>query len=147
MLGKKNTQRVKNWACLEQLQLFLAHIKYSVVRLRFSKSDAYKIELASEEALVNVIHYAYRGLEEGQLEVRCKELASPKKGLSIEIHDWGKPFNPIDAEEVSLVLPGQDLEQRQVGGLGIFYMTQVMDEVHYQRVRGKNILRLIKYFP
>ena len=96
-----------------------------------------KIQLASEEAIVNVISYAYPE-KKGMLWIDCE-----KKGQRFEItvRDHGLPFNPIDVE-VNPQLD-QPVQARKIGGLGIFLIRKAIDEVSYQRVDDENVLRLV----
>lgn len=99
-----------------------------------------KIELVSEEALMNIIHHAYKdGV--GEIEMTLK---ASSHQVIIVIKDQGPPFNPLTAE--TKFDPTLSLEEREVGGLGIPIMRQFMDEVNYKRADGKNILTLIKTY-
>ncbi|MCH9627602.1 MAG: Serine-protein kinase RsbW [Chlamydiales bacterium] len=95
-----------------------------------------KMELACEEAIVNIISYAYKK-KPGVISVTCE-----KKGKRFEITlcDQGIAFNPIDVE----INPqfGTPVLQRKVGGMGIFLIRKVIDDVSYQRVGKENVLRL-----
>lgn len=95
-----------------------------------------KIELACEEAIVNIISYAYPD-EKGILLIQCEK----KRGrFEITIRDHGVPFNPIDVE----ISPEIDkpAQERRVGGLGIFLIRKAIDEASYQREKDENVLRL-----
>ncbi len=96
------------------------------------------INLAVEEAVVNVMNYAY---PEGTVgEVRID--ASVTDGLlTITIADSGSPFDPTEKENPDINLPA---EERSIGGLGILLVRQFMDTVAYQRTDGMNILTLTK---
>lgn len=96
------------------------------------------INLAVEEAVVNVMNYAY---PEGTVgEVRID--ASVTDGLlTIIISDSGTPFDPTGKEDPDINLPA---EERAIGGLGILLVRQFMDTVTYQHTDGKNILILVK---
>jgi anti-sigma regulatory factor (Ser/Thr protein kinase) len=96
------------------------------------------INLAVEEAVVNVMNYAY---PEGTVgEVRID--ASVTDGLlTIIISDSGTPFDPTGKEDPDINLPA---EERAIGGLGILLVRQFMDTVTYQHTDGKNILILMK---
>jgi len=93
------------------------------------------LQLAVEEVLVNVCSYAYS--EGGELRIRIFHQL-PK--VAVEIEDWGAAFNPLQQAPPEL---DADLEDREVGGLGIFLTQQIMDEVTYQREGDRNILRLV----
>lgn len=96
------------------------------------------IELALEEVLVNIIKHAYEesGLE-GLIEINCGTDAG---SLVIEIIDSGKPFDIFSVREPDIYA---DIDERQIGGLGIFFVKKLMDDVRYRREDGRNILTLV----
>ena len=100
---------------------------------------AFKIRLVLEEIIVNVVSYAY-GEGKGDVELRCAVEDDPKR-LSFQIIDSGKPFDPTKVEEPDLDVP---IEQRRIGGLGIFIVKSIMDEMVYERQDNQNILTLKK---
>ena len=95
------------------------------------------IELAVEEALVNIFHYAYPD-DVGDLEVICK--SDNNNGFIIDIIDMGIPFNPLSRPEPDVA---EGISERKVGGLGIFLIKKLVDNSSYRRDKGKNILSLI----
>lgn len=101
----------------------------------------FDLELAVEEMLLNVIQYAYDDDEVHQigLKMRCEG-----RLLSVEISDDGRPFNPLEAPAPDLEAP---LEQRPLGGLGIYLVRQTMDSLCYRREGGRNYLLLHKRIP
>lgn len=98
-----------------------------------------KIEVALDELLTNIALYAYAP-ETGNIDIDYDFDASARL-LTIVISDEGKPFDPLAKEDPNIALSLQD---RKIGGLGIFIVKQVMDEVSYERKDGKNILTLKK---
>lgn len=98
-----------------------------------------RIELASEEALVNVMQHAY-GEKKGNVEIRLE--IGPER-ITLSIRDWGPPFNPL--QNVPVVDVNATLDERETGGLGIYLMHQVIDEVVYSREQNTNLLTLVKY--
>jgi sigma-B regulation protein RsbU (phosphoserine phosphatase) len=102
------------------------------------KSTARNLRLAIEEAVVNVIDYAYPDGKEGDIELR---MMSDGKRLKVMITDSGVPFDPTTKEKADTSLA---VEERQVGGLGILLVREIMDVINYERSDGKNILTLIK---
>ena len=131
----------KELSCiLKQLYNMLSFIRAFAERLHFSQDLLSKIELACEEALVNVISYAFSG-QKGVIEIRCIELSN--RGIKIVIQDNGMHFNPLT--EVKEVDPATSLENRNLGGYGVFLLRHVMDEVDYQRIKDLNVLTLVKY--
>ena len=124
-------------ADLKNLPLFLEIARNCAEQLDFEKSSIMQIELALEEVIVNIINYAYP-LEKGTIGFSC----SGKEGnLVMEIADSGIPFDMMSAEDPDI---DASLEDRKVGGLGVFFVKQLMDEVFYERRDGKNILILVK---
>jgi anti-sigma regulatory factor (Ser/Thr protein kinase) len=96
------------------------------------------INLAVEEAVANVMKYAYQKGTAGEVRIN----ATAADGLlTIAITDDGAPFDPSQKEDPDVSLP---VEERPIGGLGIFLVRQLMDSVAYQRADGKNILTLTK---
>ena len=96
-----------------------------------------EIEIAAEEALVNIFRYAYQG-QEGDVEISCK--AEHGRTFIIEIIDAGMPFNPLSVSEPDITL---DVGERQIGGVGVFLIKKLMDDVIYRRDGDKNILELV----
>ena len=95
------------------------------------------LNLALEEAVTNVVLYAYEG-GEGTVEI---ETIYTNKNLRFIITDSGIAFDPTKKEEADTTLSA---EERPIGGLGIHLVRQIMDSVNYERIDGKNILTLIK---
>ncbi len=97
----------------------------------------FQIRLIVEELAMNVINYGNRDGTE-PIELR---LATKEETIVLEISDVGKPFDPLtEAPAPDLSSP---LEDRPIGGLGLFLVKTLMDEVHYQWEDGRNHLRLI----
>ena len=96
------------------------------------------LNLAMEEAVVNVMSYAYPAGTVGNVDIDA-EFADGQ--LTFVLSDSGTPFDPTQAGEPDLTL---DAEERPIGGLGIFLVRQIMDTIVYRRSDGKNILTLTK---
>lgn len=107
----------------------------------FSEERVSVVQLVVEEAFVNVCSYAYDN-EPGLLEINCITDQSPE-GLTLEIWDDGKPFNPLSHAPSH----GQtvDIAQRRVGGLGILMLGQMTDNIAYDRLGDSNRVRLTFY--
>ncbi len=103
-----------------------------------SQALAMSLNLALEEAVTNVILYAYPDGTEGLVDI---EAIIRKHQICFNITDSGRPFDPTQVAEVDTTLP---LEERPIGGLGIHIVRSIMDEVSYNREDGHNFLRLIK---
>ena len=124
-------------ARLEYLQQFMEAISHCAKEQGFNQKRIGEIELAAEEALVNIFNYAYQG-NEGDVEVICK--LDPQDRLIIEILDSGVPFDVLSLGEPDTTA---DISERKVGGLGIFLIRKLMDDVQYQHEGTKNVLSLI----
>ena len=102
--------------------------------------DLYELELAVDEACTNVIEHSYQGVG-GKLEIEIQPLNS---GVQVVIRDWGKPFDPESIPAPDVMAP---LEERPMGGVGLFLMRKVMNQVHFafDPQRG-NTLTMTKYW-
>lgn len=98
----------------------------------------YTIHLVCEELVVNVVNYAYPENDNGYLKV---ETENDGETLTIRFSDGGVPFNPLDAKTPDITLP---LEERGIGGLGIFLTKQMMDSVEYEYKNNENVLTISK---
>ena len=107
-------------------------------RLGIEPSTALQLQLAVEEAVVNVMDYAYPPDSVGEVSVAT---TSDGQCLKIVITDSGIPFDPTEQEKADISLSA---EERQIGGLGILLVNEIMDAVSYERKDGKNVLTLTK---
>jgi sigma-B regulation protein RsbU (phosphoserine phosphatase) len=102
-------------------------------------SQTYAVELAMDEACTNIIEHAYKGDEKGDIECTCD---SNDICLTVVIKDHGKPFDPSTVSEPDL---DADIDNRPLGGLGIYLIRQLMDEVHFEPLgESGNVLTLVK---
>lgn len=106
----------------------------------FSDRDVYNIQLATDEAASNIIEHAYEGVSDGLLEISCGVNGSD---ITIVLVDHGESFDPSEVPAPDLKA---DLSERKIGGLGIFLMRKLMDEVRYQAEprKNRNILTMTK---
>ena len=105
----------------------------------FSAQDIYDIQLTADEAASNIIEHAYEGVKNGVLEISG---GVQDGAIIIMMVDHGKSFDPSTIPPPDLKA---DLSERKIGGLGIFLMRKLMDEVHYESRRDKsNVLKMIK---
>jgi len=124
---------------IEELPSILQWVHKNLANVALPPSEIRKVELALEEALVNIIRHAYPN-SSGQLEIICQHV--PQKKLVFIIKDKGGPFNPL-AQSVQPILT-EKVEDVEVGGLGILLMQKCVDEVLYERLHPYNVLTLIK---
>lgn len=100
--------------------------------------EMYAIHLVCEEIVVNIVNYAYLDVDNGYLIV---ELMNNDTNISITFRDGGVPFNPLNKKAPDISLP---LEEREIGGLGIFLTQQMMDTVSYNYCNNENVLTITK---
>lgn len=98
------------------------------------------VNLALEEIVSNVMLYAYPG-QSGRVIVEFAKIPTPET-LIFTVSDNGIPFDPTTKENVDTTLSAED---REIGGLGIHLVRQLMDEIHYRREEDTNVLTLIKH--
>lgn len=94
------------------------------------------INLALEEAVVNVMQYAFDDGKEHEINVEAER---KEKEFALTITDEGRAFNPLEAPEADITLKA---EERSIGGLGIHLIRSLADEVTYRRENGQNILTM-----
>ena len=121
---------------LDEIREFVGNIAR---RGGFSDKDVYNIQLATDEAASNVIEHAYQNEPGGVLELSCGITGDV---ITIILIDHGKSFDPSEVPVPDLQA---DLSDRKIGGLGIFLMRKLMDEIYYQPGSNKsNVLTMIK---
>lgn len=98
----------------------------------------YSINLVLEEAISNIIFYAF---DDTLVHLIGLEFRLENDTLSMILIDGGKPFDPTQKEDPDTSL---SVEDRPIGGLGIFLIKKMMNEVRYERINGKNQLIMIK---
>ena len=113
-------------------------VKDVMARLNIGKPLAPKLRLALEEAVVNVMEYAYPTGTKGNVDIRVTY-----GGLRLKfiITDAGVAFDPTEATKADTTLSAED---RPVGGLGILLVRELMDSINYERTGGKNVLTMTK---
>ncbi len=99
----------------------------------------YQIQVAIEEILVNIVSYAQLAHDD-RIEIRCEVLDGPLR-VVLQFLDAGVPFDPLDREDPDT---SPDALMESEGGLGIFMVKQMMDEVSYSYEGGKNTLTIQK---
>jgi serine/threonine-protein kinase RsbW len=102
----------------------------------------FDLHLAIDEIFTNVVSYAYDDNREHEIVVQVSLFAvGPRRHIEVEVRDDGRPFNPLDAEPPDVSAP---VDERPVGGLGIYLVRRVMDDLEYRRQQGKNVLVMRK---
>lgn len=98
-------------------------------------AQSLELRLVGEEVLTNIVKYAETG---APVEV---EIQASTDEIVLEFRDRGRAFDPLAAEEPDLEA---SVEERALGGLGIYLVRELMDDVAYRREEGTNILRVVK---
>lgn len=120
---------------LEKLHLFVDEI---CEELHLDAELQMNLNLALEEAVSNVVLYAYPERVGEKISISAQVV---KDSLVFTISDTGTPFDPTEAPEADVTLSAED---RPIGGLGIYIVKNIMNEVTYQRINDTNVLKLSK---
>jgi anti-sigma regulatory factor (Ser/Thr protein kinase) len=124
-------------ASLEDLEFLQNWVEEALEEADCDGRIASRVRVAVEEVFVNIAKYAYQG-QKGDARVR---LRVERPWLIMEFEDQGKPFNPLESPPPDI---SASLEDRPIGGLGIFLTVKMMDKVSYRWSEGKNCLTLWK---
>lgn len=124
---------------VEQISLLGEYIDTIVEEAGLSPELGMSLNLALEEAVTNVVLYAYPEGEKGEVKI---DASWNHEMVTFVISDSGVPFDPTEKEDADITL---SVEERPIGGLGIFLVKQIMDSVEYQRIEGKNVLTISKH--
>lgn len=113
----------------------------AALRSGIDEDTTNRIVMAVDEACTNIIRHAYKNISSNPIEV-C--IIQSKNKFEVVITDYGKPFDPNSIKEPDIK---DNLKNYKKGGLGMFLIRALMDEVDFRRDEGqKNVVRLIKYF-
>jgi anti-sigma regulatory factor (Ser/Thr protein kinase) len=123
---------------INQLPLLAEEIEKLGEEWQLSIAITTNLNLVLEEAISNIVFYAYNDEDEHEINIVFEK---NENKIAITITDDGKPFDPTKKETPDISLSAED---RQIGGLGIFLIHKIMDEVAYKREKNKNILTLAK---
>jgi anti-sigma regulatory factor (Ser/Thr protein kinase) len=136
----KEVLKLKNdMAELEKLHRFIEKLG---LKLRLSKKYIVETNIALEEVVSNIIAYAYKGRRNQFIKI---SVIPPVSGaLVLRIEDSGRPFNPLKVAAPELTY---DLENCDIGGLGIHLVRKLMDDVRYDYRERRNVLEMKKEIP
>ena len=105
----------------------------------FNEKEIYSLQLAADEAATNIMEHAYEGISDAGLDVGC---AMRGNTIIITMHDTGIAFDPSTVKQPNLKA---DLSERQIGGLGMYLMRKLMDDVRYDsNSKTGNLLTMTK---
>lgn len=123
---------------IEEIARMQGFIDELVAELCLTPEDAFNIHLALEEAVSNVIMYAFPEGEQHEITLTVRHVDDT---LIFRVIDAGQEFDPTLQPDADVTL---SLEQRPIGGLGIFLIRRIMQRVEYHRIDGNNILTMVK---
>ncbi len=121
---------------LDEIREFVAEIAREG---GFNDKEVYSLQLAADEAATNIIEHAYEGVPDADFDVTCDVCGDT---LTITMRDEGRPFNPANVKLPNLKA---DIYERKIGGLGLYLMRKLMDDVHYiSNPKTGNLLTMTK---
>jgi anti-sigma regulatory factor (Ser/Thr protein kinase) len=121
----------------ENLGKVIDFINHSIKKINFPPDFLSEIDIAVEEIFINIAYYAYKPFS-GDAIISV----SIKDNVTIKFEDMGRPYNPLEQADPDLEKSAED---REIGGLGVFLVKNLMDKVEYTRQDDKNILTLTKF--
>lgn len=124
MAERSTSMRMK--AVLENVPRAIECVTEWAQKAGFDERALYEIQLAVDEACANVVDHAYEGADPGDIEVSCR---LDDQILTVQVRDWGTGFDLSGVADPDLDAP---LEERTLGGLGLFLVRQVMDDVQFR---------------
>ena len=130
------SDKIQCRASVENLYLVTEFVEACADRCGLETKKKFGLLVAVEEAFVNICTYAYSG-GEGEVELVC---AGDSDTFVLEIADKGSPFDVLSLPAPDTVL---DIMEREIGGLGVYFIRKLTDDASYRRENGRNILRLV----
>jgi serine/threonine-protein kinase RsbW len=125
---------------LESLKIFREFISDCCAQHNIPDTVVLDLKLAVDEACTNIIQHGYKGKDPGSIILAFS--IEPKRIL-VQITDFGHVFEPAEAPKPDIEAA---LEDRELGGLGLFLIYQTMDNIDYQSSEDGNILTFTKFF-
>jgi len=123
-------------ALIENLDTVIAFAEERAEQFDLDTKKKFGLLIAIEEAFVNVCHYAYPQTA-GTVSVTC---GSEGEAFVVEISDHGDPFDVLSLPDPDITA---DIMDREIGGLGVFFIRKLTNDVSYRRDGGRNILRMV----
>jgi serine/threonine-protein kinase RsbW len=135
-----STHRITRAAFFESLNEFREFIKNHCATISgMSDEILYDIQLAVDEACTNIISHGYAGLDPGSIIL---DLEIDSDRILISLTDFGHAFEPSSAPVPDVNAP---MEERELGGFGLFFIQQSVDDMNYQVTEDGNKMLLTKY--
>ncbi len=124
-------------AALEQIDVIQEFVGTELEAVGFPIKEQTRLSIALDEILSNIVYYAYPD-GKGDIGVSCDAEGGQ---VTVVIEDGGIPYNPLEKDDPDVTLSA---EERKIGGLGIFMVKKIMDDVRYEYTDGKNTLTIQK---
>ena len=128
-------------ATLDQLEAISESMHAELRRCQCPVAVRRKLDVALEEMLVNVCHYAYANQDEPGIMEVVLEADADVPSLRVTISDSGVPFNPLTRKDPT---KPSSIQETKVGGLGIFMTKKSVDELTYDYVNGQNVVSFVR---
>lgn len=119
---------------INEIQVF---VKNNLPQNQADSKKISNIELIIEEIIINIINYGFEEEPNGMIDIG---IDTRNHDIIIEIRDNGIAFNPLEKKDPNV---DADLDDRKIGGLGIFFVKQLVKDISYSRKESKNILHLV----
>ena len=126
-------------ATVENIEVVTDFVNQQLEELDCPMKAQMQIDIAIDELFSNISHYAYNP-DVGQATVRVEVVEDPL-AVIITFIDNGKPYDPLAEADPDITL---SIDERQIGGLGIYMVKKSMDDIAYEYKDGQNILRIKK---
>ena len=110
---------------LSNLANIAEFVSEAAARAGLDDNQVFEVQMATDEACTNSMEHAYDGREDGEVHVCCYV---EDNAFVVRITDFGRPFAPQDVPVPDVTLP---LEERSVGGLGLYLMRKLVDDVEF----------------
>ena len=135
-----STHRIIRAAYLESLRDFRGFIKeHCAGQPGVTDEVLYDVQLAVDEACTNIITHGYAGMDPGSVIL---DLELDPAQLTVYLTDFGQSFEPGDAPVPNVEA---SIEERELGGFGLFFIQQSMDSVDYRATEDGNTMILVKH--
>jgi serine/threonine-protein kinase RsbW len=122
---------------IEEIPAVSARFEGAMKEHGFYPEEILDTQLAVEEVITNIILHGYEETG-GEIQISC---TITSQRIGIRVTDSAPPFDPLSIPEPDLE---ENMEDRKIGGLGVYLLRQVMDEISYRYEDGKNILTMVK---
>lgn len=134
----ENSHQITLSAELESLPLFREMIKTASLNSGLSNEDVYDVQLAVDEICTNIITHGYEGMDPGSIILRA---GWGRDAFTVMITDFGHPFEPTEPPPPDTEAP---MEEREEGGLGLFFVFMSVDDLRYESSPTGNVTTLVK---